>query len=48
MTFGVTEEIGRIVLDAIFNEYGSIESYFEKEFNINQEELQRLRSIYTE
>ena len=48
MTFGVTEEIGRIVLDAIFNEYGSIESYFEKEFNMNQEELQRLRSIYTE
>ena len=48
MTFGVTEEIGKIVLDAIFNEYGSIESYFEKEFHINQEELQRLRSIYTE
>ena len=48
MTFGVTEEIGKIVLDAIFNEYGSIESYFEKEFHMNQEELQRLRSIYTE
>ena len=48
MTFGVTEEIGKIVLDAIFNEYGSIEEYFEKEFHINQEELQRLRSIYTE
>ena len=48
MTFGVTEEIGKIVLDAIFNEYGSVETYFEKEFNINRNELQRLRSLYTE
>ncbi|MBF1094486.1 MAG: tyrosine-protein phosphatase [Solobacterium sp.] len=48
MTFGVTEEIGKIVLDAIFNEYGSVEIYFEKEFNINRNELQRLRSLYTE
>ena len=48
MTFGVTEEIGKIVLDAIFNEYGSVETYFEKEFHINRNELQRLRSLYTE
>ena len=48
MTFGVTEEIGKIVLDAIFNEYGSVETYFEKEFHINRNELQRLRNIYTE
>ena len=48
MTFGVTEEIGKIVLDAIFNKYGSVETYFEKEFHINRNELQRLRSLYTE
>ena len=48
MTFGVTKEIGNIVLDTIYNAYGSFEEYFEKEFNINQEELQRLRSLYTE
>ena len=48
MTFGVTEEIGKIVLDAIFNEYGNVETYFEKEFHINRNELQRLRSLYTE
>ena len=48
MTFGVTEEIGKIVLDAIFNKYGSVETYFEKEFHINRNEIQRLRSLYTE
>ena len=48
MTFGVTKEIGNIVLDTVYNAYGRLEEYFEKEFNINQEELQRLRSLYTE
>lgn len=46
MWFGVSEDVGRSVISCINNKYGSPESYFEKEFGLDESGLSSLRNLY--
>lgn len=48
MRTGVTEEIGRSVLESMSDENGSFDSYLEKEFGLDKAKLQSLRDFYLE
>ena len=48
MRTGVTEKIGRTVLEEMHTRYGSIEDYLEKEFHLYPKELETLRNTYLE
>lgn len=48
MLAGVSERIGNVVLDAIFNEYGSLDAYFENEFGLDENKRKELINLYTE
>lgn len=46
MRTGVTEKTGKLVLDNIFNRYGSPEKYLEEEFHLTPERLSKFRDFY--
>ena len=45
---GVLDQTFDTVMDCILERYGSYESYLEEEFDLDEEELKRLRDLYLE
>ncbi len=48
MKEGVTERIGKIVIQEIKNRYDSYDVFFEQEYHLSQDQIQYLRDTYTE